>query len=222
MTLRGYSTAALAVAVVGTALAAAPARAQETAIKGGISVSRLQTTPGAEYWDDRLIATGFGGHVRLRFGPLTFQPELLVLTKGATASQPFPPQLEDDQIRMEYIEVPLLVVVPVAVGAFEPYVAGGPALMMESRCRSVVRQDGLRTNLPCDPPSGRLFSRRTFDYGLVAAGGAAYPIGGGRVLLEARHTWGMRNVHSGPGDAEVRNRTFAIMIGYAMGWDTSN
>jgi hypothetical protein len=211
---RAVLMAALAAITAG----ADPLAAQETAIKGGVTISRLQTT-GAEYWDDNLISTTFGGHVRLRFGPLTVQPELHVLTKGASASQPFPQQLEEDQIRLEYLEVPLMVVLPVTVGPLEPYVMGGPTLMLESRCRSFIRQEGLRTNLPCDPPTGRLFSRAAFDWGVSAAAGAAYPVLGGRAFVEGRHTWGLRDIHRGPGDAEVRNRTLGFLIGFAMGWD---
>ncbi|HSJ23552.1 MAG TPA: porin family protein [Longimicrobiales bacterium] len=218
MKLRRCWTAAMAALMAGSAGAAMPAAGQETGIKGGVSISRLQTD-GAEYWDDNLVTSTFGGHARFRLGPLVLQPELLVVTKGASASQPFPADLEDDQIRMEYIEVPLMIVVPVSIGMVEPYVMGGPALMLESRCRSYVRQDGLRTNLPCDPPQGQLFRRTAFDYGVAAAGGVAYPVFGGRAFVEGRHTWGLRNIHKGPGDADVRNRTLSFLVGFAMGWD---
>jgi hypothetical protein len=215
---RWAAAASMAAAVLAGTWAAAPAAAQETGIKGGISISRFQSD-NLPYWDEPLVATTWGGHLRLRlFNLLTVQPELHVVTKGAAASQPVPAQLEDDQIRMEYLEVPLLVVLPLRIGAAEPYVMGGPAIMLESRCRSIIRVEGLRTNIPCDPPTGQLFERPAFDWGVVAAGGVAYPLLGGRVLLEGRHTWGMRDMHKGPGEAAVRNRTAAFHIGYAVGW----
>jgi hypothetical protein len=206
---------AAAVAAMVLATAALPAAAQQTAFKGGVSVSRLQTDMG--YWDDRIVTSTFGGHLRFRFGPLVLQPELHVITKGATASQP-EGGVESDELRLEYLEVPLLVVVPIRLGALEPFVAAGPALMLESRCRNYIRQDGFRTNLPCEPARGQLFERTAFDYGVVAAAGASYPVLGGRALVEARHSRGLRDVHRRPGDFEAMNRTFSFLAGFAMGW----
>jgi hypothetical protein len=213
MNPRWWGMVALAALVAG----AAPAAAQETAFKGGVSISRFQTD--MDYWDANLVTTTFGGHVRLRLLGIHVQPELHVLTKGATASQPFPPQLEEDQIRLEYIEIPLLIVLPIRAGPVEPFIAAGPTIMLESRCRSFIRQQGLRTNLPCDPPDEQLFSRRALDWGATASAGAAYPLLGGRVFLEARHTWGLRDIHAGPGDREVFNRTLAFLVGFGMGWE---
>jgi hypothetical protein len=184
---------------------------EEAAFKGGIAVSRLT---GADYWDERLLATSFGGHVRFRVGPLLLQPELHVVTKGATASA----AAEDEQLRLEYVEVPALLVLPLRFGDIEVFAVGGPALMLESRCRYVIRQDGLRSNFPCDPPVEPTFNRRVFDYGLVAGAGLSHRIGTGRVLLEARHTWGMRDIHSGAEGSTVHNRTFSVMLGYSMNW----
>lgn len=188
------------------------AAAQETGLKAGFSVSRLDTDD--PHWDDRLTATAFAGHLRFRFGPIALQPELQLVTKGASASA----AAEEEQIRIEYIEVPVLLVVPARVGAFEPFAYGGPALMLESRCRWVERQAGLRTSVTCDPPPvTQVFRRSTMDYGLVAGGGISYPVGAGRVMAEARHNWGMRNIRDGDGPA-IRNRTFAVFVGYSIGW----
>jgi hypothetical protein len=210
MSCRGW--AAGVVLLVGALATGSAAAAQQTALKGGVAVSRFDAT-GQTYWDDRLVTTGFGGHIRYRFGPISLQPELLVLTKGATASA----APEDEQLRLEYLELPLLVVLPVQVGRLEPVVFAGPAIMLESRCRWVVREGGLRSNLGCDPPRDQLFRRTQFDYGVAAGGGASYPVGGGRILVEARHTWGLRDIHRDAGP-EIRNRTFAFLVGYTLNW----
>jgi hypothetical protein len=213
----GRRWAALAVTVVA---AATPSQvsAQETALKGGFTVSRLQGS-GAGYWDGNLAATTFGGHVRFRFGPIGLQPEVQVVTKGATAGTPAQ-QREDEQLRLEYIEIPVLLVVPIRIGDLEPYAFAGPSVMLESRCRWVERQQGLRSTFSCEPgPSPEVFTRRSIDFGIVAGGGAAYPVGNGRVLIEARHSWGLRDIHTGPGDLQAYNRTFMVQVGYALGWE---
>jgi hypothetical protein len=131
------------------------AAAQDMTLKGGIAVSRLESSEPT-YWDDRLTTTFFGVHARFRFGPIGLQPELMVVTKGASASE----ALEQEQIRLEYIEIPVLLVVPLSIGQFQPFVYAGPALMLESRCRWFFREQGLRRNLGCDPPRDEVFRRK--------------------------------------------------------------
>lgn len=209
--------AGLAAAALATAAPAVPAAAQETAVKAGFSTSRLEGN-GGEYFSGSITSTTFGGHMRFRFGPVLFQPELMVTTRGGTADSPAAP-LDEEQLRLEYIDVPLLLVVPVRIGNLEPFAFAGPSIMLESRCRWQVREEGLRSVFSCEPaPADQVFRRRAVDFGAVAGGGAAYPVLSGRVIVEGRHTWGLRNIHSGPGDAEAFNRTFTVMIGYAVGW----
>jgi hypothetical protein len=189
------------------------AAAQDMTLKGGIAVSRLESSEPT-YWDDRLTTTFFGVHARFRFGPIGLQPELMVVTKGASASE----ALEQEQIRLEYIEIPVLLVVPLSIGQFQPFVYGGPSLMLESRCRWFIREQGLRSNLCCDPPRDEVFRRKALDYGAIVGGGAAYPVGPGQVSIEARHNWGMRDVRRDPGP-EMRNRTFSVILGYSLNWE---
>jgi hypothetical protein len=205
----------IAAGLLAAAQAALPAgaAAQETTLKAGVAVSRLQAEQPT-YWDDRLTTTFFGIQTRLRFGPIAVQPELLVVTKGANASQ----APEEEQVRLEYLELPVLLVLPFRVGRAEPFIYGGPSVMLESRCRWFYREQGLRSNVGCDPPREQLFRRNALDYGAVVGGGAAHPLGPGRVSLEARHSWGLRNIHRDPGQ-ELRNRTFYVMLGYSLSWE---
>ena len=205
-----------AVAAITAFAAAAPLAAQEAALKGFITVSKFsQSGADLNEWDDRLTATGFGGHVRFRFGAIALQPELQVITRGATSSGT---SAEEEQLRLEYLELPVLLVFPVRVGRLEPYVFGGGMVALESRCRYVLEQSGLRSNFGCDSESGasQTFERRKADYGVVGGGGASYRLGSGRILIEARHTWGLRNIVSDPATLELRNRTFVIGIGYTI------
>jgi hypothetical protein len=213
-------------AVVTAALVPSLAAAQETGIKAGFTVSRLHGS-AADFWDGDITATTFGGHIRFRFGPLVLQPEIQVATKGASDAmlldifgrQPSP-QREQEQLRLEYLEVPVLLVLPVRVGAVELFALAGPALMLETRCRWVVREQGLRSTFSCEPaPAQQVFARKAFDYGVVAGGGASYPIGAGRLQLEARHSRGLRNIHSGPEGLDAYNRTFSVLLGYSLPWE---
>src|SRR5688572_11900470 len=66
----------VALAVLTAFASATPVAAQEVALKAVITLSKFEEGgTGTNPWVDRLTATGFGGHVRFRFGPLALQPE---------------------------------------------------------------------------------------------------------------------------------------------------
>jgi hypothetical protein len=192
---------------------ATPLAAQEIALKGGISISRFQST-GIQPFDGRFVSTSFGGHARFGFGRIALQPELQIVSRGATASG----SALEERMRIDYMEVPLMVVVPFAIGSFEPYAFGGPMVSLETRCRSIIEEDNLKTNFDCDDTSGgSSFDRRTVDFGASAGAGVSHRLGSGRLLLEGRHTWGLRNIYDGAEEGvEVRNRSVVISIGYAI------
>lgn len=192
---------------------AAPVAAQEIAIKGGVTVSRFQST-GPTPFDGRFISTAFGGHARFHFGRIALQPELQMVSRGATASE----STLDERMRLDYMELPLMLVVPFRVAGFEPYAFGGPMVAVETRCRSVIEQDNLTTNLDCDDPaSENSFERSVIDYGASAGAGISYRLGSGRVLVEGRYTWGLRDIYDGEVEGlEIRNRSAVFSIGYAL------
>lgn len=214
-TLRGSAAAPAAAAVL--FMATAPAAAQEVALKGGAAVSRF-AAEGQTQFPERLVSTAFGAHARFRFGPVALQPEVLVVTKGGSGSEGD----AEEQLRLEYLEVPVLLVVPVRVGAFEPYAFAGPMAALETRCRWVTEDQGLKTNFGCDPPRDPLFERRLFDWGAVAGAGVAHRLGDGRLMLEARYTLGLRNIYAGSPEFSqqdvqaLRNRTWMVVLGYTL------
>ncbi|CAN5741711.1 hypothetical protein BH23GEM10_BH23GEM10_05350 [soil metagenome] len=200
-------------------LTAPLAHGQEVAFKGAIVRSHLNAE-GTMPFDQPLIATSLGGHVRFDFGPIALQPELHIVTRGGTVEDGHPqaPDAEDQQLRLEYLEIPLLIALPVQLGNFELVAIGGPMIALESRCRYVFVVGDVKTNVGCDPPSDPLFGRRAFDYGLIAGAGVSYPLGSGRILIEARQTWGMRDIYDGPDAVELFNRSFSLMLGYVVSW----
>lgn len=211
------------VAVVATAaVLAGPLPAQEIALKGGLAVSRFETNGP---FNDRMVATAFGGHARFRLGRFALQPELQMVTRGAAVGE----SSLAERMRLEYMELPIMFVAPVNIAAFEAYAFGGPMLSVQARCRFIVEQNDLKTNFDCDDASGfsdpdnpsavGSFERRVIDYGASVGAGVSRRVGSGRVLLEGRHTWGLRDIYDGPDDIEVRNRSFVFSIGYAIATD---
>jgi hypothetical protein len=215
MSFRTCLTAA-AVAAASLSFTVIPAAAQELALKGGIVVSRFEIK-GAEVFDGSITSTVIGGHYRLHFGPVAVQPELYMISRGAT----FEVEGNEERVKLEYLEIPVLLVVPFQLGALQPYAFAGPWIGLETRCRYTYEEAGLKTNLGCESTSD-MFDRRALDYGVTAGGGASYPIGSGRLMLEARHTRGLRDIYDGEGDPEVRNRSFVAMIGYTLNLNLGN
>jgi len=190
--------------------ATAPAAAQELALKAGVAISQFQTE-GLERFGDSYASTAFGVHYRMPVGPIAFQPELYMVSRGARG----PDASGEERLKLDYLEIPLLLVVPVRVGTLEPYAFGGPYIGLETRCRYAFEEGGLSTNLGCESTSD-LFDRRALDYGFTVGAGAAHKLGSGRLMLEARHTQGLRDIYDGADDAEIRNRSVLILLGYTL------
>jgi hypothetical protein len=124
-----------------------------------------------------------------------------------------------ETLRLQYLELPLLLVVPVDIGRFQAYGFGGPLLSLETRCRYIFEEEGLKTNFGCDQSTSSVFDRRPFDYAATIGAGLSHPLGSGRILVEGRHTWGMRNVYDGPDAIEVKNRSIMLSLGYTLNLD---
>src|SRR5690606_12326079 len=115
------------------AFTATAAEAQTIGFKLGASLSNLKidgTTAETDY------TTGFagGGFIRFGFGRLGIQPEILSVTKGAEVDGGAVDG-EDSALNIEYIEIPVLLHLPLTYGSsFAPYVFGGPSFAFEIGC----------------------------------------------------------------------------------------
>ena len=197
-----------------TALAIAlPVSAQEFAIKGGVGISQLQTDSPIDFTES-LTSLVYGGHYRLKLGPVWVQPEVFITAKGGV----FEAAEEDveERIRLEYLELPLLLVLPARVGSFEPYAFGGPLIALETRCRHIIEEEGLKTNQGCETVSSDIFERTAFDYGVTAGAGLGHRLGSGKLFIEGRHTWGLRDISDDNFVEDVQNRTLMLLLGYTL------
>ena len=208
--MRHVRCALFAIIVLAVAL---PASAQEFAIKAGVGISKLETDSPIGFTED-LTSLVYGGHYRLKLGPVWVQPEVFITAKGgvlATDDEDF-----EERIRLEYLELPLLLVLPARVGSFEPYAFGGPLLALETRCRHIIEEEGLKTNQGCETVSAEVFERTAFDYGVTAGAGLGHRIGSGKLFVEGRHTWGLRDISDDNIIEDVQNRTLMFLIGYTI------
>jgi len=159
-----------------------------------------------------------GVFLRIPLGSLAFQPEVLYMQKGASVTDP--DELGGSlDLYLDYVEVPLLLVVPIGSGAgAAPYVFGGGTVAFEVGCKFKGEGGGISLDVDCDAASqyDLELERKKLDFGVVGGAGITIPVGSGAFLLEGRYTFGLANIDdSGTGDS-LKNRAGAVMIGFSF------
>ena len=166
-------------------------------VKAGVASSTVEFQETDVAFDRR---TGFlaGVFVTLPVARwLTLQPEALYVTKGGSLAEGAPTDLE-----LDYLELPVLVRVPVARGLFA---TAGPSFAYRLRARSLTTFAGETEEIDLADEIER------WDVGMAAGLGIAL----GRLDVEARYTHGMRSIDAGAdGSPGVKNRTFALSAGF--------
>jgi hypothetical protein len=136
------------------------------------------------------------------------QLELMALTKGATITD----LATDDsiaRIKIHYAEIPVNALLRLPFG---PYVFGGPAFALETGCQESIRQDNIKIESNCEGQN--VFDRRKVELSGVVGAGIQRTIAKRMLFLEARQEFGISNIAK---DGDVKNRAFAVFIGYGSG-----
>lgn len=165
--------------------------------------------PDDSYANQHRRTVGGGMFVRRTlWRGVSLQPELLVARKGFERTEP--------TVHSAYLEAPLLLRADAAAGAVRLFLLGGPAVAYEVACRVSYRQAG-RNGRDCNargqlPPST---ATRAVDVSAVLGGGIAVRAGRGGLVVDARHTRGLRDVGDDPlSHARMLNRSTAVSLGY--------
>jgi hypothetical protein len=188
----------------------AAAHAQVAGFKAGMSFSTL-TSEGEATGS----VNGFTGGLFVRFGMggAAVQPELLYVEKGV--SRP------GQDVRLDYIEIPLLLMLPLGRGATVPFLYSGAAASFEVGCRLSDGADCFENAVGDDEELsgagiGVGLPRRRHDIGAIIGGGVHLPLGPGALTLEGRYNFGLVDLRrAGQGEA-VRNRSGAVFLSYAI------
>jgi hypothetical protein len=191
---------------------AAQAQNPTIGFKLGPSFSKLATDePDADLkWMTKFMGGGFMRWALAAFG---VQPELMYNTKGAKMSG----EGVDVELRFDYIEVPLLFVLPLSRGpGVQPHLYAGPAFAFEVGCTIAASGQGVGMSFDCDEAGdevGAEVDRKKFDVGAMVGAGIGIPMGPGSVLLEGRYNHGLINIAA---EGTARHRNFAALIGYSI------
>jgi len=202
----------------------------EIGIKGGVSLSGLQSSTGdyrhvLGYEMNGLsggkFLTGFQAGLFKTFDlskRFQIQPEINYALRGGNGSTTY---LYDDivcKVNIFYVEIPVILKYKILTGrTFSSAVYAGPytALKLKAEKQTRIWKEEEATALP---------NVRSFDYGLILGLDVEYALGSGRALVDLRSGVGLNNIMDilpdivplYPDKDRTRNLYVAVLAGYAF------
>jgi hypothetical protein len=211
MTFTWIRRSVLTVALV--PLVAMPVRAQRLGIVAGGTFSQLRGLDNVQA--KNRSGTVFGLSLKLPMsGRVALQPELLFINKGS--------KVQDNNtgtadIRLDYLEIPLLRFDRSLASVLTPHFYLGPSLSYNVGCNvKVSTSPGASSDCKRD----MFFEPNHIDWGAVVGAGLDLNLGGFGVTGGARYGVGMANVSKDDGPAleqRVRNGTLTVYAGLLFG-----
>lgn len=181
-------------------------------VKGGIVSS---TTYGSAI-DDAGSLTRFSAGASVEVGVtrlLLIQPELLYTRKGARAFGQ-----DAGEIRLAYIEIPVLAKLTFGGTRVRPSIFAGPAVAIAASCE--VEFVEVADPVECiDPPEEGVdvLDVKSTDFGAVLGAGLEYGLGTTAILVDGRLGLGLTSIADSEGfDFDVKNRVFSLLIGVSF------
>ncbi len=190
-----------------------PLSAQRFGVKAGFNVAGLS----GDYIIELKSLSGFrfGGFLTLDMaGGLQIQPEAYYTQKGASYEQngmlwdvPFTMK---GKLKLDYIEIPVLVKYVLKTGSLEPFFFAGPYFAFKASAKGEVAMNV--GELGTETETEDLEDVKSTDYGVVVGAGLNLPLGQMTLIFDVRYTLGMTNI-SDVLDESVKNGVFSILAG---------
>ena len=201
-----------------------PALAQtpiDIGIRGGVNLSDLDIENEST---DALTGFVGGGFATFHLGQIFFlQPEVLYSQKGATMHGLVSSRPTDIDVRLDYLEVPLLFGTEFFLRDFPitPRLYAGPTINFELSCDLEATIEGADVSVECsDDESG--VSTKSPDFGVIFGGAAGLGIQRFKLWLDVRYQLGLTNIDDfsddGSGDPAptAKNRAWQFFLGLGI------
>ncbi len=191
------------------------ANAQRVGIVAGYTFSKLTGLEDATAKNRTGVMAGLS-LVLPAPGRASFQPELLFISKGTKVDAG---GLGNQEVKLDYLEIPLLLRVNILEGPVRPHVYAGPSIGFNLNCSVDIETSGV--------PEGQTdckrdnFKPKTLDWGAVTGGGVDLSAGGIGITAGLRYGFGLRNVlddDTSTFNERVRNGTFVLYTGLRFGF----
>jgi hypothetical protein len=213
---------------------AAETMAQVT-LKGGVNLAKFVGADAGPAEEVLGLNAGFS-FTLFSIGPVELVPELYYAEKGTRFSnrigafQQFSPESFDPdqpfdlEFNLAYIEVPLLLKVPLPLFRSQyitPYLAGGPVFAWRIDCSFKLDSQAVNTVEKC-ANSNFTDIESTFkeaDRGFVISGGIDFDVPYiGRVNLDGRYVRGLERLKESGINDDIQNQSITLMLGYSIGF----
>ena len=141
-----------------------------------------------------------GGFVILNLpGMLKVRPEILYSMKGAKYDTP----IGDATMKLDYLEVPVLLQYNLIPGPISPNIFAGPAL-------------GIKLSAKGESPGGAeedIDDVKSMDLGLVIGGGV---ILNDKFTVDLRFSLGLSTIDDSDNEADIKNQVISLMAGICL------
>jgi len=187
-------------------------------LRGGVKAGIASATLGGDDVDDAESRTAFwgGGFLTFALTPgFAIQPEVLYASKGAAGSGAFDGDL-DAELRLAYIEIPVLLKFTVGTSIARPYFFAGPTIGFKLSCEIEGSSGGVSITADCDEFEEEGVEIKSTDFGAVFGAGFDYDLGGITLVVDGRYGLGLSSIAEGAGDPDVKNRAFAFLVGLSI------
>ncbi len=165
------------------------------------------------------VIGGFG--LRIAFiDYLALQPELFYSMKGFKRIYDVGGEELALFLRVNYIELPILLKVTIPAGPVMPNFYAGPALATRVKLEGHTIMDGKKEEFFEYQRVTYNNRVRIFDLSIAMGGGIDIKVGSGSMFFDMRYTMGLRNLWIGsrtnPNIAKEKNSTLSFILGYAF------
>jgi len=117
----------------------------------------------------------------------------------------------DDQLFLEYLEVPLLLKFSLTEGGARPQLFVGPSFAFELSCSYDAFPGGESSPVDC-PDAG--LATRSVDVGAAFGFDVEIPLGSGSFVIDGRGVVGLGSFDDSEAGLDYRNRILALLVGY--------
>lgn len=187
------------------------AQGQTIGFKAGLNLSNL-TNVKSEYFN---LGTKAGMLVGIFYrhdlsDTIAIQPELYYSMKGVGDSGTYNGNEWSVKFKIDYLDFPILVKYRFPVsGKVEPNLFMGPYLSIKLNAKTEMR-------LNDESVSEDVEDIRKLDFGFTFGAGIDYEVGKGRIVLDARYSFGLVDVSTEGLEKKTLHRVFSLMLGYCF------